>query len=352
MNAVTSDSEPLPRVTVLTSVYNGARYLDDAIASILAQTWTDFELLLIDDASTDATPVILAAWAGRDPRIRLVRNVENLGLTRSLNKGIVLARGVWIARQDADDRSLPDRLARQMAFLETHPDIGLLGSAAWILQADGQRASESRRVPSTHLPIAWNLLFANPFFHASMIFRRDLVLANPYDETVRHGQDFELWGRLVSQTRAANLTEPLIELRHHEERISVRHHENQQAIGMTIVRRRLEDLCPDICWDEATLSAVRDLIHSEWPNQGETADIYLIWLRLLERFAQGMAHDPDRAEMMRVEERVLRRCWRAVAGMTMADRWALLRTMGRVAGWRSVIVLARMALGLVKPHPI
>ncbi|GAB0057072.1 hypothetical protein SIID45300_01393 [Candidatus Magnetaquicoccaceae bacterium FCR-1] len=356
MNGTDASAEPpptvTPRVTVLTSVYNGAPHLDAAIESILAQTWRDFEFLLIDDASTDASPMILAAWAGRDPRIRLVRNAENLGLTRSLNKGIALARGVWIARQDADDRSLPERLERQLRFLESHPEVGLLGSAAWILQENGQRESIPRGVPSRHLAIAWHLLFANPFFHASVMVRRELLLANPYDESVRHSQDFELWGRLVSKTRAANLAEPLIELRHHDARISVRQHASQQATGMGIVQGRLEKLCPDLSWDEARVAAVRQLIHAEWPKAGETTEVYLVWLRLLECFEQDMAHDPERSEMLRVQERVLRRCWRAVIGMHgLADRLRLLRAMVRVAGWRSVKVLTRLALVRFKPHP-
>jgi len=115
-----------PAVTVLMGVYNGELFVRDAIDSILAQSYRDFELLVVDDGSTDTTPAILASYD--DSRLRVLRNEENIGLTRSLNRGLRAARGGLIARQDADDLSLPNRLARQVTFLESHPDVVLLGT--------------------------------------------------------------------------------------------------------------------------------------------------------------------------------------------------------------------------------
>ncbi|MEO5346491.1 MAG: glycosyltransferase family 2 protein [Magnetococcus sp. YQC-9] len=271
---------PPPQVTVLTSVYNGARFLNEAVQSILDQSFTNFEFLILDDASTDATPGMLAAWAARDPRIRVVTNEGNLGLTRSLNKGIALARGGWIARHDADDRALPERLQHQLNFLDLHPEVGMLGCAAWFIDAAGVRQPACRPVPTTHTRIAWELLFTNPFFHSAMMVRRALLLDTRYDESIRQAQDFELWGRLIRQTRAANLAKPLIELRRHGERVSERHHHSQQAFGMEIVRRRCQALCPEYSFDDPTLHAVRRLIDSEWPGANDDAGSYLIWLAL------------------------------------------------------------------------
>jgi len=125
-----------PKVTVLMPVYNGERYLNEAVDSILGQTFTDFEFLIIDDASTDKTPEILRSYD--DPRIRVVTNEENLGLSKSLNKGLALARGEFIARMDADDVSYPYRLQVQHEFMTQHPGAGVIGSWAEYIDRKGE----------------------------------------------------------------------------------------------------------------------------------------------------------------------------------------------------------------------
>ncbi len=132
-----STSEKVPRVSVLMSVYNGERFLRDSVESILGQTFTDFEFLILDDGSTDSTCEILEEYANKDARIVLVRNDRNLGLTRSLNKGLRLVRGEYLARQDADDISLPKRLEMQVKFLDAHPEVGVVGSALEIIDENG-----------------------------------------------------------------------------------------------------------------------------------------------------------------------------------------------------------------------
>ena len=151
-----------PIVTVLMSVYNGERYLNEAIDSILAQTFTDFEFLIIDDASTDSTPKILHSYD--DPRIRIVTNEENLGLTKSLNKGLALAQGEYIARMDADDISLPERLMMQLNFLIDNKTVPLVGSGAIMIDEDG------KSIGKMNLPILaednyTHLQFINCFVH-------------------------------------------------------------------------------------------------------------------------------------------------------------------------------------------
>jgi glycosyltransferase involved in cell wall biosynthesis len=121
-----------PLVTVLMTVYNAGRYLDAAIASIAAQTFRDWEFVIVDDASTDGSPEVAEAWAKRDSRIRVIRNAVNKGQTPCLNQGLREARGRWIARQDADDLSLPERLERQLAAAD---GFALLGTNGWIIDA-------------------------------------------------------------------------------------------------------------------------------------------------------------------------------------------------------------------------
>jgi hypothetical protein len=197
------------------SVYNGARYLSEAVDSILAQTWRDFELVVIDDASTDRSRALLEAY--RDPRLRLVANEKNLGLTRSLNLGLRLSRGELIARHDADDVSHPSRFEKQIRWFDDHPEGVLLGTQARTIDAAGRpagRAGEPK--PLTTLGVRWALLFFNPFVHSSVMFRRETILSlGGYDEAYYYNQDFELWSRVAGSFVCGNLADALVDYRAH-----------------------------------------------------------------------------------------------------------------------------------------
>ena len=162
-----------PTVSVIMAVYNGQPLLKEAVRSILGQTFEDFEFLVVDDGSTDGSGELLQSF--EDPRIRVITNAGNRGLTASLNRAIEQARGDYVARQDADDFSHPTRLARQVGYLDAHPDTALLGT--WYRKADGQnRFLGLRKLPIDHTRIRWSLLFFCPFAHTSVMFRRRLVL--------------------------------------------------------------------------------------------------------------------------------------------------------------------------------
>ncbi len=141
--------DPASKISVVMSVYNGQSYLREAVESILNQTFTDFELILIDDGSTDATGEILDEYATRDARIILSRNQNNIGLTRSLNQGISMSRGKYIARMDADDVSRADRLSRQFEFLEKRPEVGVLGSGYQLMDGADNVAPRILQFPSS-----------------------------------------------------------------------------------------------------------------------------------------------------------------------------------------------------------
>lgn len=210
-----------PRVTVLMSVYNGARFLRLALESILAQTFRDFEFVIVDDGSTDGSLDILNSYG--DVRLRIVSNDHNLGLTASLNKGLGCARGEFVARQDADDVSHPCRLAKQVLFLDQHPAYALVGTQARYIDAWG-RPSVSPLWQKATTPEAIRLqsLFDNPFFHTSVLFRRAIVWENlrGYDPGFRTSQDFELWSRLLKQFDGANLSDVLVDQRYHVQSVS------------------------------------------------------------------------------------------------------------------------------------
>lgn len=192
-----------PVVSVVLPVYNGALYLRAALDSMWAQTFADFELIVVDDGSTDATPAILAECA--DPRLVVLRTETNTGLPAALNRSIAAARGSYIARMDADDISLPDRLARQVAYLQAHPALDVLGTGYTAITADGQPLF-THQPPPTHGQIAWNLLFFNP---VTLIMARRDVLAVGYSVDFPVAQDYELWTRLIDHARFANLPDPL-----------------------------------------------------------------------------------------------------------------------------------------------
>jgi glycosyltransferase involved in cell wall biosynthesis len=200
------------KVTVLMAVYNGQHYLRDAIDSLLAQTFRDFELLIINDGSTDSTQAIIQSYD--DPRIRLVNNEQNLGLARSLNRGLGLAQGELIARQDADDISEPERLARQVAFLDASPEVVLAGT--WYREIDAQGVPTGQgRLPCDHTQIRWHLLFYCPFVHSAVMLRKSVVLEQIgfYNEKMSYSMDYELWLRIAQRLPVANLNEYLVRVR-------------------------------------------------------------------------------------------------------------------------------------------
>ena len=208
------DGPPTPQVTVLLPVRNGAAHLPQALDSILAQTFADFELLVIDDGSTDATPEILRAI--RDPRLRIVTHPQKLGLVPTLNEGLELARGEFIARHDHDDVSRADRLEKQVAFLRRQPDVALVGSEAWAMDESGRRGARMIR-PLGAESIRWYLCFDNAFIHSAVMFRREVVARElgGYRRSL-HSEDYELWSRLARIRPTANLPEPLLRFREHQ----------------------------------------------------------------------------------------------------------------------------------------
>ena len=201
---------PMATVTVLMPVYNADRYLGSAIESILRQTFKEFEFLIINDASTDRSGKIMGSFS--DNRIRVVENETNLGLAQTLNRGIQLAKGEFIARQDADDLSHPERLERQVAFLRAHPGTGLVGTQALIIDESGRYKRILRHRPHDHVAIKWDLLFDNSFVHTSVMFRNKIVrdTLGGYDPSYVACEDYELWFRVAEVCHVANLPSSLV----------------------------------------------------------------------------------------------------------------------------------------------
>ncbi len=219
-----------PRVTVLMTVYNGLPYLREAAASVLAQTFADFEFLIIEDASTDGSAAYLQGL--RDPRIRLIRNERNLGQAASLQHGMELAQGPLIARLDQDDICLPDRLAQQVALFDARPDVAVAGTWLYDIDAHGRRRSlVGMRVEEYGAFLGALLTCATPVVHPTVMFRRDAVAqAGGYQAAYAPCEDYALWCQLALQRRTGvTIPRPLMMVRSHAQQQSRTRAALQQA---------------------------------------------------------------------------------------------------------------------------
>lgn len=203
-----------PLVSVIVPTYNARRYILQSIQSVLDQTYDNFELIIVDDGSTDETyNLILDTFSG-DSRIRLIR-ICNSGVAVALNSGIELSRGKYIARLDADDIAVPNRLRQQVNFMESNKNIGVLGSAAIKINAKGKNIGEMRKYNHNY-QLKWLLMFNNAFIHPTVMIRRDLLLQVGCYNNVK-SEDGDLWVRLAKITRFYNLDLPLIKYRIHDD---------------------------------------------------------------------------------------------------------------------------------------
>jgi glycosyl transferase family 2 len=216
-----------PAVSVVMSVFNGERFVSEAIDSILAQTYRDFEFIIIDDGSTDRTPEILANYGRRDGRISVHRRA-NQGRCLSLNAGINIANGKYIARMDADDISLPDRLEEQIRFMDAHPEVGLLGGAFKLIGASG-RVLRTIGFPSKDSEIRSAMLSCNPFAHPTVVIRKDVVTASGgYRRALLDADDYDLWLRVSERSRLANLEKCVLLYRIHAKQVSIQNMRHQK----------------------------------------------------------------------------------------------------------------------------
>jgi GT2 family glycosyltransferase len=220
-------------------VYNGERYLAAAIGSVLGQTLRNLEFLIVDDGSTDESAGIAHAFAARDARVRLFRR-EHAGTTATLNYGIAQCRAPYVARMDADDIALPERLERQVAFLDKNPGVVAVG--CWVLLLHGpDELLGVQPWPVVHGDIDGKLLQGQGGLpHPAAMIRRDLLLkVGGYRTQFRVAQDYDLWLRLSEVGRLANLAEPLLKYRIHADSISTNRQQEQRAA----VRQALEEAC-------------------------------------------------------------------------------------------------------------
>ena len=227
----------MPKVSVLMPVYNAGQYLAQAIDSILSQTFKDWELILINDGSTDNSDAIIGRYD--DERIYYLKNETNLGLIKTLNKGIDYCHGEYIARMDADDISHPDRFRQQVRFLDKHPAYAICGTDAIVIDNAGNRIGKIRNLTDNDY-LQVNLLFSPPFIHPSVMIRSEILHHNRYDERYKHVEDYELWTRIAKLGKVANISKDLLKYRWHDSNVSVVNNEVQEELKDKVIVNQLE----------------------------------------------------------------------------------------------------------------
>lgn len=210
-----------PLVSVIIPCYNAERYVESAVRSIMEQTYTNLEILVADDCSTDGTFSILKKLAAEDSRIKILRNETNLGVVDTLNELVSEASGVYIARMDADDISLPDRIARQIAFLQQNPQIDFCGCNAFHINDDGKTIGKTT-LPESYDDVRFFLAYYSTFYHPAIFARAEVFKQNAYDKDFLHAEDYELWCRLIfaKGMKGANLKERLLKYRINSQGVS------------------------------------------------------------------------------------------------------------------------------------
>ena len=346
-------------VSVVMPVFNGERYLKEAVEGILNQTFGDFEFIIINDGSTDNTRGILESYA--DARIKLVEQ-EHQGLIASLNRGLAIAGGEYVARMDSDDIAAPERFEKQVAFLRTHPKIGILGTACRIIDDNG-RDLGVRRWPISDLEIRWTSLFSSPFGHPTVILRRDILTKHglEYADVFHMVEDYDLWIRALNHTRGANLDEPLLKYRVHGDRVTSKFRDQQLRNHDAVALRAIREQLPEFVITPEQVSQFRGLfVGVSEPMPGldalrvRLAEMYLDMLRaFMNRFPEKPGLDAlKRQEALKVARLVFRfplqpgwrRVVRRLIVMDHGLPWSFSADVWKEAG-------RRLRCGVFEPSP-
>jgi glycosyltransferase involved in cell wall biosynthesis len=313
----TANMKP-PRLTVLTTVHNRERYLDETIASVLAQDFADFEYVIVDDGSTDATAEILQQWAARDRRIVIERLPHNVGVAQSLNRGLAVARGEYIGKQDSDDICLPSRLRAQVALLDREPEIVHVSANFSLIDGHGRWAGD-RRSENPSALLCWLLNFGNadPGAGCQGMFRREAALeAGGFCVRLEASIDYEFLTRLAARGRLAVLPITGSLKRLHPDQLSIRMADVQRRNSLATSRRMLTTYLQRELSDDEFLA-----VAAIWPQGGWAANAATGNRVMREAYAKFAATVPDRSCRRRARRIVAGR-W-ALAAITLIRRGAL-----------------------------
>lgn len=314
-----------PLVSVLMPAYNCASFIGAAIESVLAQTYPQFEVLVIDDGSTDRTSEIVSRFAYLDSRIRLITR-EHQGLVETLNYGLELARGSYLARLDSDDISAPHRLEVQVSYLEARSEVVIIGSAYKLIDPSGAPHQISY-MPQSDVAIRWHGLFHSPFAHSSVMLRLDVMrrLGLGYDPKMQEAEDYELWSQLLQHGQGCNLPEALVQYRQHPDQASLQGQLAVWEFAGRVAQKNLITLGAPLPID--VVQKLREWFY-HFPAHFEHEDLPLAGalLGILNRFSVQPGLEKD--EVKRVRGRWLGRILRA--GFFQKDAGWFLRMLSRL----------------------
>lgn len=335
-----------PCVSVIMPVFNGSAYLAQAIDSVLAQTLQDWELIVIDDGSSDTSLSIAQAYS--DPRIRVLKNPHNLGLPLSRNRGVDEARGRYVAFLDSDDIALPLRLQQQIDFLEANPSIAAVGASAQPINAQGQVTGEDWRCPGEPAYCKARLLFGAYFNTSTFTARVQLLRENHFDPMVALAEDFDLYIRLCVRHNLINLPQTLIQCRVHGNNITRTRRQALSEALQGINQRQLGGL--------GILPTARDLLihrHIEWldlpPSKDLLAEVSTWLVRVLNYNEQAAVYDTSALRLIASER------WHAVCQSALRNGYrpawlAFYRSPLRRARMLGIAGHAKLAARLLMPR--
>jgi glycosyltransferase involved in cell wall biosynthesis len=335
-----------PRVTVLMTTFNGAPLIRESIDSILSQSFRGFELVVVDDASTDETPALLAGIA--DARLRVVRNPVNLGVVGARNRGLEEVRGTYVAAMDHDDLSLPDRLAAQVAHLDAHPRTVLVATGV-LLSGGGRTRPSDHPAGITPELLRWMLHVDNPLTYSSVMFRADAVRGPGrfMREAYRYADDFDLYHRLLNLGDIVRLDPRLTIYRWHPDNTTHRMKDELDAHAARVLAEAYEPLLGPGRQRDAAL-VVRHLSDRQPPRDTATLDeLGVILERLLAAYAASRRPSPS--DLSAIETHAGRIWWQCVRGAMRSGRpWLLGRYRSRKAlSARHRVALADIAGSVV-----
>lgn len=285
-----------PQISTIMSVYNGHKFLAETIESMLGQTYSDFEFIIIDDGSTDGSLNIINDFSQKDPRIQVIQNRGNIGLALSLNKGIQIAKGKYIARMDADDVCLPERFQVQLDYLKEHPEIWILGSGIIHIDDEGKQVRQIS-YPASPNRLRWNMLFGTTGLvcHPCAMMRSEKIREVGLYRNLPASQDMDLWCRFFSREPLpiTNLEIPLVKCRWHENSFSTLHSTDQHKVSSQI---RLETINREFSknYGSGMIKAYREP-NPENANYQKHALVKYIsaWFEILDLFADKFKLDDD-----------------------------------------------------------
>lgn len=224
----------MPKISVVMPVYNGEKYLREAMDSILNQTFNDFEFIIINDASKDSTEEIIKSYT--DDRIIYIKNEQNLGVAGTLNRGLDIAKGEYIARMDADDISMPKRFQKQVAFMDKHHEIGVCGTAVKVF---GEDYEKNAFYVSNKENVKINMIFSSCLCHPTVMIRGEIIRIKNYRYDLEYEkiEDYELWKRILREYDIDNLKDRLLKYRIHQEQITQNYSDVQKKRMRKIIER-------------------------------------------------------------------------------------------------------------------